>query len=303
MNGQEKDDEIASGLYTAEYWEYDSRLSRRWNLDPVDQVSISNYATFRNDPIRYADPNGAEAEDKRLFDRKSGKQVGYEKDLNGTDYITDEYGHFTDDGKGFISEVTVKPQDRDAVAQNAQRIDNSRASSRAMSHSMDQFSKGLLFGSFAIAAAPLLPYALPAVAEGGVGSFLSGAALRTSIDAAAQMAVNNGDVSKLDVGDALMSGFLTPGGSAILGGGIDFKPFAEANQLRVMGINKGIGEGVFDAAGKYVFGRSGPIGKQFGKLGGEFTKLTGSPLAPLISAPFNMGGKLITKQAKNAIFN
>ena len=32
MNGQEKTDEIHNGHYTAEFWEYDSRLGRRWNL-------------------------------------------------------------------------------------------------------------------------------------------------------------------------------------------------------------------------------------------------------------------------------
>jgi hypothetical protein len=45
---------------TAEFWEYDTRLGRRWNLDPVDQISISNYVAFRNNPIFYIDPNGDE---------------------------------------------------------------------------------------------------------------------------------------------------------------------------------------------------------------------------------------------------
>ncbi len=35
FNTQEKGEEIAKGHYTAEYWEYDSRLGRRWNLDPM----------------------------------------------------------------------------------------------------------------------------------------------------------------------------------------------------------------------------------------------------------------------------
>jgi hypothetical protein len=32
--GQEKVEEIAPGHYKAEFWEYDSRIGRRWNLDP-----------------------------------------------------------------------------------------------------------------------------------------------------------------------------------------------------------------------------------------------------------------------------
>ncbi|MBS1936562.1 MAG: hypothetical protein JSS84_01955 [Bacteroidetes bacterium] len=57
-----KDDEVygATGTsYTAEFWQYDARVGRRWNLDPVDQVSISNYAAFGLNPIINVDPNGA----------------------------------------------------------------------------------------------------------------------------------------------------------------------------------------------------------------------------------------------------
>ena len=37
---------------------YDTRVARRFNLDPVDQIFISNYATFGNNPIYYSDPSG-----------------------------------------------------------------------------------------------------------------------------------------------------------------------------------------------------------------------------------------------------
>ena len=40
------------------FWEYDTRLGRRWNLDPVDQVSISNYAVNKLNPIWFSDPLG-----------------------------------------------------------------------------------------------------------------------------------------------------------------------------------------------------------------------------------------------------
>jgi hypothetical protein len=43
FNGQEKDPEIAEGIYTAEFWEYDSRLGRRWNVDPVT-LQYSSFA-------------------------------------------------------------------------------------------------------------------------------------------------------------------------------------------------------------------------------------------------------------------
>lgn len=60
MNGQEKVDEIAGegNHTTAEYWEYDTRLGRRWNQDPRPNPSISNYACFANNPISNSDPKG-----------------------------------------------------------------------------------------------------------------------------------------------------------------------------------------------------------------------------------------------------
>ncbi|MBK6987043.1 MAG: hypothetical protein IPH33_01695 [Bacteroidetes bacterium] len=52
FNGQERDNEIAGvgNINTAEFWEYDTRIARRWNLDPIVQESSSNYATFFNNP-------------------------------------------------------------------------------------------------------------------------------------------------------------------------------------------------------------------------------------------------------------
>ena len=60
FNGQEKSDEIKGdgNSYTAEFWEYDSRLGRRWNLDPKPMVGISEYAAFANNPILFSDPLG-----------------------------------------------------------------------------------------------------------------------------------------------------------------------------------------------------------------------------------------------------
>jgi uncharacterized protein (TIGR02594 family) len=61
--GQEMVNEIngvGGSHYTAEYWEYDSRLGRRWNLDPVYKHYISNYAVLGNNPILMIDPNGAD---------------------------------------------------------------------------------------------------------------------------------------------------------------------------------------------------------------------------------------------------
>lgn len=61
FNGQLKDDEIynAPGTsYTAEFWQYDPRTGRRWNLDPVFKPWQSSYATFSDNPIARIDPKG-----------------------------------------------------------------------------------------------------------------------------------------------------------------------------------------------------------------------------------------------------
>ncbi len=60
-NAQESDPEISGSWgthYTAEFWMYDSRINRRWNVDPIDKEWESSYAAFGNNPIMYVDPNG-----------------------------------------------------------------------------------------------------------------------------------------------------------------------------------------------------------------------------------------------------
>ena len=69
FNGQEKDDEVngvTGSSYTAEYWQYDSRLGRRWNRDPVVKQHESSYATFANNPIYFVDPNGDTVDPSQL---------------------------------------------------------------------------------------------------------------------------------------------------------------------------------------------------------------------------------------------
>jgi RHS repeat-associated protein len=60
FNGQEKSEENCGcgDTYTAQFWEYDSRTGRRYNVDPVEDIGISPYATNRNNPILYTDPKG-----------------------------------------------------------------------------------------------------------------------------------------------------------------------------------------------------------------------------------------------------
>jgi RHS repeat-associated protein len=74
FQAQEHDDEVAGNgnSYTAEFWQYDSRLGRRWNIDPVFKEHESPYACFANNPIWITDPTGA---DSSLYDSNTGKFI------------------------------------------------------------------------------------------------------------------------------------------------------------------------------------------------------------------------------------
>jgi RHS repeat-associated protein len=60
FGGHEKDDEVKGNGNHLSFGDfgYDPRLGRRWRPDPVDQISISNYAAFRNNSIFFIDPDG-----------------------------------------------------------------------------------------------------------------------------------------------------------------------------------------------------------------------------------------------------
>ena len=60
FNGQERDDDIEGkgDLNTAQFWEYDTRLGRRWNLDPEPSEFQSNYLAMLDNPLWHDDPNG-----------------------------------------------------------------------------------------------------------------------------------------------------------------------------------------------------------------------------------------------------
>ena len=58
FNGQDKSDDVTQGNYTAMFWEYDTRIGRRWNLDPKPTFGLSQYSTFSNNPIWFSDPLG-----------------------------------------------------------------------------------------------------------------------------------------------------------------------------------------------------------------------------------------------------
>ena len=83
FQNQEKDDEIFGSTgtsYTAQFWQYDSRIGRRWNLDPKPQITMSDYACFSNNPIWFNDVLG----DTTYQFNKKGNYLGMaDTDING----------------------------------------------------------------------------------------------------------------------------------------------------------------------------------------------------------------------------
>lgn len=107
---------------TAEFWEYDTRLGRRWNLDPVVKPWINGYHAFSNSPLAKTDHLGnvddwVNSKDKGTVydsDVKSQKDAEkyYGKDAKRLEYDIEyestEGGTFTLYNYGYYSVNGVK---------------------------------------------------------------------------------------------------------------------------------------------------------------------------------------------------
>ena len=105
MNGQMKDNEFTGqdGAHTtAQFWEYDSRIGRRWDRDPKPTIGISDYSCFANNPIWNSDPLGDWVKKEvTKYDKKGNvvDMVSWDKDRNesdGTNKIVDLSGPIYD---------------------------------------------------------------------------------------------------------------------------------------------------------------------------------------------------------------
>lgn len=119
FQGQEKDDEISGDgdSYTAEFWQYDPRVGRRWNIDPIDKAFESPYATFKNNPLSLIDPRGLNGDvtidkkEKKMTVR--GKYYYNKSDENLKKYAITE-DHFNRRGgdpyPSLISQINLEDQ-------------------------------------------------------------------------------------------------------------------------------------------------------------------------------------------------
>ena len=79
-NGQELENEVYNSgqTYSAKFWQYDSRLGRRWNLDPISIDWGSSYFVLGNNPMALVDPIGLSPTD--YIDIKTGEHLEHVED-------------------------------------------------------------------------------------------------------------------------------------------------------------------------------------------------------------------------------
>jgi len=104
FNGQERDDEVAGGgnIMSAEFWEYDARLGRRWNLDPVVYAWQSGYVCFNNSPIFFYDYYGLEGEPG---DRTTGPTENKSDKNSGLSYLGSQNKGKQKDGSSWLKSL------------------------------------------------------------------------------------------------------------------------------------------------------------------------------------------------------
>jgi RHS repeat-associated protein len=86
FGGHEKEDEVSGENNYLSFGDfgYDPRIIRRWRPDPVDQIGISNYAAFGNNPIFFIDIDGRKFKAHTEQDRS--KVLGYITDQLGDNH-------------------------------------------------------------------------------------------------------------------------------------------------------------------------------------------------------------------------
>ena len=85
FNTQEIETEIsgARNHYTAQFWEYDSRTARRWELDPKPIVSESAYSVLMVNPVLYLDLNGDSVSIGNIYEKNEDGSFRYRTQLEG----------------------------------------------------------------------------------------------------------------------------------------------------------------------------------------------------------------------------
>jgi hypothetical protein len=122
FNTQEKVDEISGSgnHFTALFWEYDTRLGRRWNIDPAfeEKPWISVYHSFSNKPILNIDPSGANDDeydkDGNKISKLGGNEIDFYHQKNGDTKVIDKKtgaSNIIKGGQTWIKDYTHRSKD------------------------------------------------------------------------------------------------------------------------------------------------------------------------------------------------
>lgn len=159
FNGQEADNEVlGEGVsLSAEFWQYDSRLGRRWNVDPVFKEYESPYACFAGNPVWFADRFGADigwvkdADGNVFWDENTNSledfNVNYANDV-GFQYVSDidDYKSYTlpnGDGKLVMNRWKGPSEVKDGYASAWLKISFVPADKSAIGGWMQTYSSNL----------------------------------------------------------------------------------------------------------------------------------------------------------------
>ena len=143
FNGQERTNEIAgTGNHTtALYWEYDTRLGRRWNVDPVPQIFLSDYSVLSLNPIRNIDSNGDSF--SPIFDAETGDYLGSDSEgFNRGEVLYMDRAKFLELSEGNTKTIDKKVAVENSLYTNKTLPDNSKGlelfkkSSNTISHAI-----------------------------------------------------------------------------------------------------------------------------------------------------------------------
>lgn len=109
FNGQEEDGEVFNTpgtSYSAEFWQYDSRIGRRWNIDPVQKHSFSNFSVLGLSPIQNVDLKGDDWIKAKDGTYQFDKNITKDTDLTdtGSEYMG---ASFQNDGADYRNDGSI----------------------------------------------------------------------------------------------------------------------------------------------------------------------------------------------------
>ena len=144
FNGQEKTSEVSNNSFTAEYWQYDARIGRRWNIDPIPKTSVSGYIVLGNNPVSFVDPNGAD-----WYKNTSNGNVEYKakwrrNNHDGYQHLgKDNGGTFTHEGTTYNRKDMTATVSLDPIVVTASRKKPSMASRTSWGQVFNQITPSL----------------------------------------------------------------------------------------------------------------------------------------------------------------